>query len=49
MTACGCGWWALFMLNRIGLARVKVPNADPKPKADLLEVTARFVTTNKTL
>ena len=29
--------------------RVKGPNADLQPKADFLEVTARSVTTRKTL
>ena len=31
---------------KIILYRVKAQNADPRPKAELLEVTARFVTTN---
>ena len=29
--------------------RVKAPIFDPQPRADLMEVTARFATTSKTL
>ena len=36
----------LFQLMQ---CRVKTPNANPQPKADLLEVTLHFVTTSKTL
>ena len=31
------------------LVRVKAPYADPRPEADLMEVTARFLTLMKTL
>ena len=37
------------LLTPIYIHRVKAPNVDPQPKADLLEVIAPFVTLSKTL